>query len=188
MLRGMPLLLLLALFAAPAFAVRADLPPLETVKAVDLERYAGQWFEIARLPNRFQTACASNVVVRYSVEPDGDILVHNACEEADGKLRSALGEARAIDDSGARLEVRFAPKWLGWLPQVWGDYWILELDVEYRWAVVGEPDRKYFWILSRTPTLDPGLIDELIERAEAQGYQLEDLVRTRHDSPVSQNR
>lgn len=178
----------LALAVLPAFAAEADLPPLETVDSVDLERYAGRWYEIARLPNRFQKTCASDVAAHYSLEPDGDILVHNTCVKENGEMRSATGEARVIDDSRSRLEVLFAPKWLGWLPMVWGDYWIIELDEDYQWAVVGEPGREYFWILARTPQLDSALVDELVERAESQGYRLDELVRTRHTDPLSRVR
>ena len=181
-------LLILFAVAVVAFAARPDLPPLETVSGVDLQRYAGRWFEVARLPNRFQKACASDVVVHYSLEPDGHVMVHNTCVEEDGKMRSATGEARPVDPANARLEVRFAPKWLGWLPQVWGDYWVIALDDRYQWAVVGEPNREYFWILSRTPNLDAGLVEELIENAEAQGYQLDNIVRTPHNEPLSRNR
>ena len=77
------------------------------------------------------------------------------------------------------LEVRFAPAWLGWLPMVWGDYWVIDLDPEYRWALVGAPDADYLWILSREPQLEEAVVERLLERADARGYPVEDVIRTR---------
>src|SRR4029078_10863291 len=107
---------------------RADTPaPVRTVPFVDLERYAGDWFEIARIENRFQRRCVGDVRASYSRRPDGRLDVVNRCRTADGEI-DAPGIARIVDEQTfARLKVRFAPAWLSWLPLVWGDYWIIGL-------------------------------------------------------------
>lgn len=159
--------------------------PLETVPAVDLDRYQGRWYEIARKPNRFQKACAGAVMATYTLRPDARIDVLNECTEADGDTRAADGVARLPDkDDATRLEVRFAPAFLSFLSAVWGDYWVIDLDPEYRWAVIGEPKRKYFWVLARIPKIEEQTLKGILERAEAQGYDLSDLLRTRQGEPV----
>lgn len=121
------------------------LADVTTVAKVDLNKYMGEWYEIARLPNRFQKACAGDVVATYSLNPDRTIKVVNRCREA-GKSqpKQATGLGRvAKEDKGSNsvLEVRFAPAFLSFIPGVWGDYRILALDDGYRWAMVGR-DRK----------------------------------------------
>lgn len=153
--------------------------PLETVARVDLDRYAGRWFEIARNPAFFQAQCAGDVSATYTKRPGGTIEVLNACRRADGTVDAARGEARIVDAAtNAKLEVRFAPEALGWLPFVWGDYWILALDPAYRHVLVGEPSRTYLWILARTPTLPDADYQALVETARRAGYDTTRLVRT----------
>ncbi len=152
-----------ALIARPAQA-GADLPPLQTVPQVDLQRYLGQWYEIARYPNRFQKGCLESSAV-YSLRDDGDILVLNRCKDSEtGKQRQAKGHAWVVDStSNAKLKVSF----------FWpfrGDYWIIELGSEYEYAVIGTPNRKYFWILSRTRTMDDTLYAAILQRAKQQGF------------------
>jgi apolipoprotein D and lipocalin family protein len=153
--------------------------PLPTQDWVEPARYAGRWYEIARLPNRFQEQCAGDVAANYSLRDDGRITVVNECRTKDGVDR-AEGIARRADPKGpaSRLKVRFAPAWLSFLPWVWGDYWILELDREYRFALVGEPSREYLWILSRDPVMDQAAYDSLVARAAALGFDTARLVRT----------
>jgi apolipoprotein D and lipocalin family protein len=76
----------------------------------------------------------------------------------------------------AKLQVRFAPAWLSWVPLVWADYWVIALDDDYRWAMVGQPGRKYLWILSREPSLDRKTFDELKAKATSMGYDLSPLI------------
>lgn len=149
----------------------ADAP--QTVDYVDLERYAGTWYEIASYPNRFQEGCVATTAT-YTPREDGRIDVINRCRDGalDGPERVAEGVARVVDEeSNARLKVSF----------FWpfsGDYWIIGLDEDYQWAVVGHPRRKYLWILARTPELQPqtrARIDELIKN---RGYELEPLEQT----------
>jgi len=168
-------LLAAALLAPPAEAAK---PPLETVPHVDLNRYLGDWFEIARLPNWFEESCSSDVRASYALRDDGRIDVLNACRKADGTIKTARGIARVVDPkTSARLKVRFAPAILSFLPAVWGDYWIIGLADDYGWAVVGSPDRKYLWILARSPAPDRRSIDEAMAIAREKGFDVERVVR-----------
>jgi len=150
---------------------------LKTVASVDLDRYVGRWYEIARLPNRFQDDCAGEVTATYAQQPDGKLSVVNACRKADGSMMSATGAARKVGD--AKLKVRFAPAWMSWLPMVWGDYWVIDLTDDYSWAVVGDQGLEYFWILSRTPEMEEGVFQGIVQRAEKQGYDLAAMTRTK---------
>jgi apolipoprotein D and lipocalin family protein len=154
--------------------------PPPTQDWVDLGRYAGRWYEIARFPNRFQDKCAGDVSANYTLRADGRVTVVNECRKADGSLTRAEGVARKADAGGpaSRLKVRFAPVWLSFLPMVWGDYWIVALDRDYRHAVVGDPERKYLWILSRDPAMDDATYGTLAAAAATAGFDTERLVRT----------
>ena len=162
--------------AQPAPAVPAtDLPvrvqpvPIP-VASVDLNRYAGIWHEIARIPNRFQQQCARDTLARYTLRADGRIDVVNQCVRRDGSLDQARGIARVVDgDTRAKLKVSLVSL-LGWRP-FWGDYWIVGLDPNYRWAVVGAPNRKYGWILARSKTLDANSLETISAIIEHNGYQ-----------------
>lgn len=168
----------LILTLAMATAAATPVTPVTPVNELQLDRYLGQWHEIARLPMWFQRNCASDVTANYSRRADGTIAVHNACRGKNGKPMDAHGVARLPQPSQApaKLEVRFAPAWLGWLPMVWADYWVIALDKDYRWAMVGEPRRKYLWILSRQPSLDRATFDALKQRAAGMGYDLAPLI------------
>lgn len=144
-----------------------------TVKSVDLNKYAGLWYEIAKIPNRFQKHCVSGTTATYTLRDDGRISVVNSCKEADGSIDDAEGIARIVDKkSNAKLEVSFFSI-LGWRP-FWGDYWIIGLDEDYQWAIVGTPNRKYGWVLSRTPQVDNDTLDKLFKILETQGYNPSD--------------
>jgi apolipoprotein D and lipocalin family protein len=159
----LPTLLLPFLFATGEVA---------TVPGVDLERYAGKWYEIARLPNRFQSDCAG-ATAEYGLRDDGKVSVVNTCYQEDGTLRSVQGTARPIDETNARLVVRFDGiffKLFSWL--IKPNYWVLELDSDYQYAVVGTPDRKYLWVLSRTPRMDEATYRRLLENAAGQGFEV----------------
>jgi apolipoprotein D and lipocalin family protein len=175
-----------AVFGLAGLARAADDAP-STVAHVDLARYAGTWYEVARFPNRFQKRCTDNVVVHYTNRPDGRVDVLNTCRTADGTIIEAKGLARraTADGSNSKLEVRFAPAFLSWLPAVWGDYWILSLADDYSWAIIGDRARKYLWLLSRTPTVDEGLYRRLVEEAAAKGYDTGKLARTRNAAASS---
>jgi apolipoprotein D and lipocalin family protein len=153
---------------------------LTTVSGIDLKRYQGLWYEIARKPNRFQKSCTGNVTAEYKLRVDGEIDVINRCQLKSGEYEEARGEARqrATARSAGKLQVRFAPKFLSFLPFVWGDYWVLELSDDYSYAVVGEPSRNYLWILSRKPQMDPDVYQELISRIAGHGYDPSQVVQT----------
>ena len=164
----------LQLAAAPAQTP----PPVRAVPFVDLDRYAGDWFEIARLPNRFQRECVGDVRATYARRPDGRVDVVNRCRTAEGETE-ARGVARIVDErTFAKLEVRFAPTWLSWLPMVWGDYWIIGLAPDYSWAVVGDPGRDYLWILARAPHLDDASTAMAQAAARDNGFDVKRLVPT----------
>lgn len=162
-----------------AFPTLADERPLETVDGVDLARYAGRWYQIALLPNAFQRQCARDTAANYRLLDSGQVEVVNACVDADGESQVAHGLARVNAAYGdpARLEVRFAPAWLGFLPFVWGDYWILALEPDYSAALVGAPGREYLWVLAREKSLGAGVYARMVERAAAQGFEVSKLVR-----------
>jgi apolipoprotein D and lipocalin family protein len=169
---------LLALSVAVAAQAAHTPRPVTAVASVDLERYLGTWFEIARYPAWFQRKCVGHVTATYATRADGRLDVTNTCRTADG-TSTARGIARIADTrSNARLKVRFAPAALSFLPFVWGDYWIIGLAPDYSWAVVGTPDRKYLWILARTATLDDESYRAALARAAANGFDTTRLVRT----------
>ena len=152
--------------------------PLTTVASVDLKRYSGTWYEQAHLPMFFQRNCAQHTTATYSIKADGNIEVRNRCETKNGKAIESVGTARTVPDSSAKLEVRFAPDVLAFLPFVWADYWVIDLDPQYQWAVVGEPRRKYLWVLSREKTLPRETLDAIVQRAKAKGFKTERLIYT----------
>ncbi|HRL22515.1 lipocalin family protein [Alcaligenes sp. SDU_A2] len=155
-------------------------PPLGTQKNVDLARYAGVWYEQARLPNRFQKQCVDNVQARYQLQGQG-LLVVNSCRNAAGQTEQAQAQGRLNPDTNdpARLQVRFAPQWLSGLPWVWADYWILRIDGDYDYALVGTPDRDYLWVLSRMPQADEARVQALLDYAAAQRFDVSNMIRTR---------
>ena len=158
----------------------AQPPPLRLVPQVDLARYAGTWYEVARLPNRFQEKCTGEVTATYRNRPDGRIDVVNRCRTDNGDMTDAAGIARRVDgEPPSRLEVRFAPAILSFLPAVWGDYQIIALGPEYDYALVGTPDRKYLWVLSRTAQMDRDRYLALLAEAKAQGFDVAKVVETR---------
>ena len=161
------------------FAQSGDRLPLKTVPSVDLNKYAGQWYEIAKYPNKFQKQCVGNTTAVYSLKDEGKIEVLNRCLKKDGTVNDAKGEARVADRATkAKLEVRFAPGFLSWLPQVWGDYWVIDLPSDYSYSVIGTPDHKYFWILSRQPQMDDSTYQAILRRAEQQGFVPAKVIKT----------
>jgi len=151
-------------------------PPLPTVSAVDLNRYVGTWYEIARLPNWFQNKCVADTRATYAIE-DARVSVLNECRTAAGVFEQAKGIAQVVEDSrGAKLRVSF-------FRPFYGDYWILALDPDYRWVLVGEPGRKYAWILARSPQLDDATLEALLARAAALGFDRRAFLFTPHTKP-----
>ncbi len=148
-------------------------PPVKAVENVDVMRYMGKWHEIALFPNKFQAQCIADTTATYALNANGRIDVKNRCKLADGTFDEAVGEAKfAGDDSTSKLKVRFAPWYLSWLPQVWGDYWVIELEPSYQYAIVSEPSRKFLWILSRTPRLGEESLAGIKTRLTMKGYDV----------------
>lgn len=139
--------------------------PLETVSSVDIERYAGKWYEIASYPAPFQRGC-TGTTAEYTLRPDGTVEVYNRClrDSLDGPESTIRGVARVVDRStNAKLAVRFVGPFEG-------PYWIIDLADDYSWAVVGEPSRSYLWVLARTSALDAATLDAIIARLPEKGY------------------
>lgn len=152
---------------------------VHSVAKVDIDRYVGTWYEIARFPNRFQEQCTGNVTAHYGKRADGEIAVGNRCSTKDGRTDEVAGRARVVDTAfNARLKVRFAPEWLGWIPYLWADYWIIELADDYSYAAVGDPSREYLWILSRTPTMSAQEYKSVVNLLTEQGFDTTKLFRT----------
>jgi apolipoprotein D and lipocalin family protein len=177
-------LMLLGLAGAGAAVVAANRtrrqPGITPVATLDLPRYMGEWYEIARYPNRFEKDCVGFTTAHYSLQPDKTLRVVNRCRRPDGRFEEAVGAGRQL--GGPRsptLQVRFAPELLSFLPMVWADYWVVDLDPDYRLAAVSEPKGEYLWILARTPTVPKRELDALLGRLARQGFDLSKLEMTR---------
>lgn len=171
LLRRTALGALLTVFLSGAVA-RAEGPPVRSVGQIDLTRYVGKWYEIAAFPMYFQRDCIADTTAEYTWRPDGEISVDNRCRTASGSAQ-ATGRAWMPDGAGpGQLKVSF----------FWpfrSDYWVIGLDADYRWAVVGNPNRRYLWLLSRTPQLPAAELARARQAASDQGYDLEQLKTTR---------
>lgn len=153
-----------------AFAFARTPQPIDrtTVRTLDPNRYMGRWYEIARYDHSFERNLAQ-VQALYTLQPDSRITVENSgVDTRSGRRGVAHGKARTTADPG-RLRVSFF-----WI--FYSDYNILELDPDYRWALVGSRSPKYLWILSRTPTLALETLDEILRRARARGYDTSRLI------------
>jgi apolipoprotein D and lipocalin family protein len=165
-----PLLMTLSACVLPPDRLEGDAPP-PVVQSIDLERYAGRWFEIARYDVSFQRGC-EGVTAQYRPLEDGEIEVINACRKGglDGETDTITGRARVVDGSnGAKLKVSFFG------PFFLGDYWVIDLAEDYGWAVVSEPRGRFLWILSRTPQMDEAILADRLTWLTAQGYDTDAL-------------
>jgi apolipoprotein D and lipocalin family protein len=177
---GLVFLSLLSIYLPLGAQDDTDLKEPETVKTVDLNRYAGTWYEIAKIPNRFQDHCIKNVTATYALREDGKIDVINRCVEEDGSIDEAEGIALVVDaESFSKLEVSFV-SFLGIRP-FWGDYWILGLAENYSYAIVGDPSRDYGWILSRNQKMTDIDLEACFEILRQQGYDPDKFEMTRQE-------
>lgn len=167
----MKYLLLIFAFLFTGCAVKHA--PLQSVEKVDFSRYLGTWYEIARYEHSFEKGCL-NVSATYALKDNGDISVLNQCTLEDGTQKKAQGVAYAVDKSNAKLKVSF-------FRPFYGNYWILMLDEAYTYAVIGEPSREYFWILSRTPSLEQKTLDSILSAMPSLGYTKELLIWTKQN-------
>lgn len=160
--------------AAPASA------PLDTIERLDVPRYMGTWFEIAKYPNRFQKQCVSNTSADYRLQADGQVRVLNRCVTGDGRISEAIGMARQLGGAASpRLQVRFAPAWLSFIPAVWGAYWVIDLDPQYQLVAVSEPRQEYLWVLARSPVVNSSAYEALLARLAKKGFDLQKLELSR---------
>lgn len=158
----------------------AQTEPLQAVEKIELNKYLGTWHEVARKPLYFQRKCDSNVTANYSLNKNGNIKVDNSCYTKDGKFKQTIGEAFVQNaPSNSKLKVSFLPKIIRWLPVGRGDYWVLKIDENYETVLVGEPDKKYMWILSRSQQPQPEVVQEYLNYAESIGYDLSDVIKTK---------
>ena len=155
---------------------------LTTIETLDAPRYMGRWYEIAKYPNVFQRNCIGFTSADYAPLANGEVSVTNRCRQENGDTIEALGTARQVGDaSSPKLKVRFAPAWLSWLPWVWGDYWVIDIDTEYQLVAVSEPQREYLWILSRETTIPEDIKQRYLKLADSLGYKTSELVWVSHE-------
>ena len=177
------------LASAQAQSSEASPAPLESIASLDVPRYMGTWYEVAKYPNWFQKRCIANTSATYAIQPNGMLQVLNRCQKEDGSITDALGEAKQVGDTNSpKLKVRFAPAWLSFLPFVWGNYWVIDLDPQYQLAAVSEPSRKYLWILSRSKTVEPKAYEALLQRLKQQGFNLDaiEISKQTTEKPITQ--
>ncbi|HEX8250809.1 MAG TPA: lipocalin family protein [Pyrinomonadaceae bacterium] len=145
---------------------------MKTVSFVDLKRFGGTWYEIARYPNKLKKQCVGNTTATYNFKPDGEVEVVSRCLNKDGKIEDATGTATIIDrQTNAKLKGSFA--WFSSVP-----YWVIDLDENYQYAVAGNPDRKNLWILSRTPEISAATYEKILRKIEIAGYNPAKLEKT----------
>lgn len=159
---------------APPPVNRDARTPLGPLAQVEIDRYAGKWYEIARFPNGFEDNC-EGVTAEYAKRPDGKVSVLNTCREGapDGKARTAQGVARVVEPAtNAKFKVSFFGPFEG-------DYWVLERASDYSWSLVGEPRGRYLWVLARAPKISDALKAELVGKLRARGYNTDALYWTK---------
>lgn len=183
----MKLLCLVLFLGVCSWAGAQGAPELRSIDRLDLGRYLGRWYEISRYPNAFQKQCVSDSVARYALLPDGDVQVVNRCILSSGRVQEAVGRAYRVGAEGsAKLKVRFAPQWLSWLPMVWGDYWVVDLDDAYELVAISEPSRQYLWVLSRSPKVDDARYAALLGRLKVLGFEVDRLVPTAQTGAIEE--
>ena len=171
MTRIIPLLFAAAL--AFASCSHKSSQPLQTVASVDLQKYSGKWYEIARIPHHFEKGCKCSMA-EYTAKADGSIGIVNSCRKGN-KVKTIRGRARVENaPQNSQLAVRF-----NFFAR--GQYYIIDLAPDYTYAVVGHPGRKYLWILSRRPQMPDNTYQALLEKVQKLGYKYEDIKPTVQD-------
>ncbi len=166
--------------AVIAFGLASAAPPVQSVEHIDTSRWAGTWYEVARLPNSLQARCLGDATTTYLPLPDGSLRVVQRCRDVDNQWFVATARAVGVDGnpSGPRLKLSYLPAWLDWLPATQGDHWVVLLDDDYRYAVVSEPSRERLWILSRTPELDSATYDRILAHLRNARFPVDELIPT----------
>ncbi|MBF7682433.1 lipocalin family protein [Acinetobacter sp. B5B] len=173
------LAILMSLQCNVVMADSATLPPIRAVDTVNVKQYLGRWYEIARKPMFFQRRCVQDVQANYSLTEQGTLSVENSCTTQDKQRSLANGEAYILNPPhNSQLEVSFLPKAIRWLPVGRGDYWVLKRDEQYQTALVGDPERKYLWLLARTPHISDTVWQAYLEYAKHIGYDVSDFKPT----------
>lgn len=150
---------------------------IQTVEKVDLQKYMGKWFEIARLPFWYEEKCEGQPTAEYSLNNDQTVYVLNTCHNRAGELEEAEGEAWSVDPSNSKLKVSFIP--IPGLKTLFsGDYWIIKLADDYSYSVVSEPNQKYLWILSRTSKMDDSLYEKIVKELQSLGFDTTKLIKS----------
>ncbi|MFN8788066.1 MAG: lipocalin family protein [Neisseriaceae bacterium] len=165
----------LAIIMNTGISYASDIQPINDF---NISKYLGKWYEVARLPNRFENKCIAPITANYSVDPDNNnkIIIVNQCNTEDNQIDTATGVATFVESSNiGKLKVTFLPKWLRWLPFGYGDYWILNTDYS-EIAVVGSPDREYLWILARTEKISLNLQEGAVLLAKNRGFDTTKLI------------
>ena len=159
----------------------AQAKPLAVAEKVELDRYLGVWYEIARKPLHFQKKCDHDITAIYTLNENGNVVIENRCYSKNGTLNQAMGEAFIENPPfNSKLKVSFLPEGIRWLPVGRGDYWILKIDEDYQTVLIDEPERKYMWVLSRTAHPDEAVIQHYLDYAKTLGYRLNDVIRSKH--------
>lgn len=169
------LLVIICCFISPSWANT----PLQTVHQVDLARYMGKWYEIARIPNTFQKSCMREVTVSYRLLVDNHVRGLNTCRKANGDVFSLEVDGKIQDKSNSKIVFKITSSWLRWVPMLKADYWIVDLADNYSYAAVATPDSHYLWILARQPQMDDAVYQQLIKRVAKQGFAVEKLVKNK---------
>ncbi len=149
-----------------------QLSAVTSVGSLDLDRYSGLWYEIGRLPLRWEAADAADITANYTIEDDGSVRVDNRCIDKGGAPSQAIGRATPVKGKPGQLQVSFLPEFLRWVPFTKGDYWVLKIDDAYTVALVGTPDHKNLWLLAREPRIDPATAAAYLSEATRQGFDL----------------
>ncbi|ORW19666.1 hypothetical protein AWC18_13950 [Mycolicibacter nonchromogenicus] len=147
-----------------------------SVSSLDLDRYLGLWYEIGRLPLRWEHPESSDITATYTRRDDGSVRVDNRCIDENGKPSQAIGRATPVDGHPGRLQVSFLPELLRWIPFTKGDYWVLKIDGAYSVVLVGTPNRKNLWLLARQPVIDPATQEAYLAEATRQGFGLDEWI------------
>ena len=172
---------ILILLIAAVLSACANHAPLPTVAGVDAKRYMGDWYEIGKLPNRFQKQCVANTIANYQLVSPTEITVTNICQTPDGKTEKVIGVAHPVDGSNnTKLRVSF-------FRPFYGNYWVLDLGANYEWVLVGEPSRDYAWVLSRTPQLPDAVYAQLLAKASSLGFNDKAFEKTPQTSLLQNN-
>ncbi len=153
------------------------------IQQVELKRYLGKWHEIMRFPNMFERRCVGDVTAEYSLMPDGMLSVVNRCRKSCGNFEEARGVARVVQSKEVTLRVTFVPGVLRVLPFVWANYSVLAVDENYQVALVGEPSRRYLWLLARTKSVPASQVEKMLQIAQQNGFDTSKLVAS--DEPLS---